>query len=226
VAARRLDQLLSSLGYCSRKEAQALCDAGRLTVDGRSAEDASQRVTAAAVQLDGAALDPEILFVRLHKPVGFVCSHDDRDGRLVYELLPPRWFQRDPKLVTIGRLDKDTSGLVLLTDVGAWVQRFTSPKHHVDKVYEAELDGPVTAEHIAHFAAGVALEEGVCLPAVLHAAGPTKARVTVREGKYHQVRRMFAAVGRHVHALHRVSFGSWGVDDLEVGAWEHVPPPR
>jgi 16S rRNA pseudouridine516 synthase len=191
---RRVDQLLSSLGYCSRREAQPLCTAGRVTLDGATVERAAERVPASALQLDGEPLEfPEGLLVMVHKPLGVVCSHDERDGRLVYELLPPRWRLRNPVVTTVGRLDKDTSGVLLVTDDGKLVQRLTSPRHHVDKVYVATLDGDVTAQMVAAFAQGLVLDDGPTAPAVLASRGLRQAEVTVREGRYHQVRRMFAA---------------------------------
>ncbi|MCC6336428.1 MAG: rRNA pseudouridine synthase [Myxococcales bacterium] len=225
---RRVDQLLSSLGYCSRKEARALCEAGRVTVDGVALDDVSARVVPTKVLLDGAPLDfPDGLFVMMHKPTGLVCSHDSRDGARIYDVLPEPWLRRDPRVNTIGRLDKDTSGLILLTDVGALVQRFTSPKHRVDKVYEATLDGTPDPQVIAAFAKGVALdgEEGVTLPARLEVLGERLAQVTVREGKYHQVRRMFAACGLHVAALKRTRFGDYSLEELPEGEWRPLPVP-
>lgn len=179
------------------------------------------------MRLDGEALEhPEGLLVALHKPVGFVCSHQPRDGRLVYELLPPRWSRRDPPVTSIGRLDQDTSGLLLLTDRGPLVHRLTSPKRHVEKTYRATLDGDVQPDHVRAFAAGLTLsnEATPTLPAGLRALGPRQAEVTLTEGRYHQVRRMFAAVGLHVLALERVRFGPWSLDGLAVGQWrlEHL----
>ncbi|MEW5743359.1 MAG: pseudouridine synthase [Myxococcota bacterium] len=226
---RRLDQLLSSLGYCSRKEARGLCADGRVTVDGVPVKDASQRVTPSKVMLDGEPLDfPDGLFVMMHKPVGLVCSHDSRDGARIYDVLPEPWLRRDPQVNTIGRLDKDTSGLILLTDVGALVQRLTSPKHHVDKVYEATLDATPDAGVIAAFAQGIQLEgeAGPTLPAELEVLGERLAQVTLREGKYHQVRRMFAACGLHVAALKRTRFGDWALGELGEGEWRPLPLPR
>lgn len=227
---RRLDQLLSALGYGSRKEATALCAAGRVQVAGAVARDASQRVEPAQVRLDGAPLEfPEGLLVVLHKPVGVVCSHDSREGPRVYDLLPPRWLLREPKVTTVGRLDKDTSGVLLVTDQGALVQRLTSPRRHVEKAYVATLDGDVTEEMVRAFAAGLELREDGApvktLPATLEALGPGRARVTLHEGKYHQVRRMFAACGRHVVALERTRFGEWTVEGLAPGEWRAVPLP-
>jgi 16S rRNA pseudouridine516 synthase len=217
-ATRRVDQLLSSLGYCSRKEARALCAQGRVTVDGLPVKDASARVVAARVALDGEPLDfPDGLFVMLHKPVGLVCSHDSREGARVYELLPEPWLRRDPKVNTVGRLDKETSGLILLTDVGALVQRLTSPKHHVDKVYEATLDATP----------GILLdgEDEPTLPAKLEVLGDRRVQVTLSEGRYHQVRRMFAACGLHVEALKRTRFGEWSLGELPEGEWTALPLP-
>jgi 16S rRNA pseudouridine516 synthase len=219
---RRVDQLLSSLGYCSRKEAQLLCDEERLVAGGQPITKASQKVDGAEVLLDGEPLDfPNGLVVMLNKPVGHVCAHDERDGRIIYELLPERWRRRDPVVTTVGRLDKDTSGLLLLTDDGPLVHRLTSPKHHVDKVYRATLDAPVTAACIEAFAQGILLdsEETKTLPAKVVAREGTVAEVTVHEGRYHQVRRMFAACGLHVTALHRESFGEFSLGELPVGHW-------
>lgn len=227
-ATRRVDQLLSSLGYCTRKEARALCARGRVTVDGQPVKDAAARVVPAQVRLDGEPLDfPDGLFVMLHKPVGLVCSHDSREGARVYELLPRPWLRRNPKVTTIGRLDKETSGLILLTDVGPLVQRLTSPRHHVDKVYEATLDATPGPEVVAAFERGLRLdgEDEPTLPARLEVLGERRARVTLSEGRYHQVRRMFAACGLHVEALKRTRFGDWALGDLPEGAWKALPLP-
>lgn len=227
---RRVDQLLSSLGYGSRKEAQALCDAGRVRVGGLALDDASRRVDPREVELDGAPLEfPEGLLVVLHKPLGVVCSHDSREGPRVYDLLPPRWLQRDPKVTTVGRLDKDTSGLLLVTDQGALVQRLTSPRHHVEKVYVATLDREPTDALVGAFAAGVELledgEREKTLPARARLLGERRVEVTLREGRYHQVRRMFAALGLHVTALERTRMGEWTLGALQPGEWRAVPLP-
>lgn len=222
---RRIDQLLSSLGYCSRKEAQALCDEGRVRVGDEVVEDASRRVEPGQVRLDDEPLEfPDGLLVLFHKPVGVVCSHDSREGQRVYDLLPEQWQRRDPKVTSVGRLDKDTSGLLLITDQGALVQRLTSPKHHVEKTYVATLDAEPTEAVVRAFAEGVPLkEEGGelvrTLPATLELLGDRRAEVTIREGKYHQVRRMFAAHGLHVVALERTRFGDWELGGLAPGQW-------
>ena len=166
---RRLDQLLANLGYCSRREARAWIQAGRVTVGGQVEDDFGAKANAADVRVDGEPLDhPDGLLLLVHKPVGLVCSHDEREGPNVYSLLPPRWRERNPAVTSIGRLDKDTSGLLLLTDQSELVHRLTSPKHKVEKVYLATLSADVSPELIPLFANGTLLlkdEKEPCPPA-------------------------------------------------------------
>ena len=137
----RLDQLLASLGYGSRREVREWIEAGRVSVRGAPAGDPGCRVEPEEVRIDGEALDhPGELLILLNKPEGLVCSHDAAEGPSIYGLLPERWRRRNPPVTSVGRLDKDTTGLLLLTDVGGAVHRFTSPKHKVPKVYRAQLD--------------------------------------------------------------------------------------
>jgi 16S rRNA pseudouridine516 synthase len=226
----RLDQLLASLGYGSRREVHALIDAGRVMVRGAPAGDVGEKVSPADVLVDGAALDhPGGLLLVLHKPVGLVCSHDRREGPGVYGLLPPRWQARHPPVTSIGRLDKDTSGLLLLTDQSALVHRLTSPKHKVPKIYVATLardvPPPRAAELAALFASGtlvLAGEEKSCAPAVLRWPDARTAELTLTEGRYHQVRRMFASQGCEVTALHRTHFGPLDLGGLTPGAWREL----
>jgi 16S rRNA pseudouridine516 synthase len=227
---RRLDQLLSSLGYASRREVPALVKAGRVCVDGVPAKKADVRVDAAAVTLDGEPLEaPDGLLAILYKPLGHVCSRSDGEGPTIYELLPPRWSNRNPPVTSIGRLDKDTSGALLITDIGPLVQRFTSPRAEVEKVYEVTVDKDLDPALIPVFAAGAILlrnENKPCLPAALTITGPRTASLTLMEGRYHQVRRMFASQGYHVEALHRSRFGSYALDDLQPGEWKVVVAPE
>jgi 16S rRNA pseudouridine516 synthase len=162
----------------------------------------------------------------LHKPAGYTCSTSD-PGRVVYELLPPRFRLRNPIIAPVGRLDRDTTGLLLLTDDGPLLHRIISPKSRIPKVYDAMLAHDLTGEEAAVFAAGTLMlrsETAPLEPAVLEALGPRRARLTVTEGRYHQVRRMFAAAGNHVEALHRTAIGGLGLGDLAEGKWRLLVP--
>ena len=225
-ATLRLDRLLANMGYGSRREIQQLAKNGRIQLDGAPLYDADRRLPispalAERLTLDGKPIDPPPgLTLMLHKPVGVTCSHKET-GPLVYDLLPARWKVREPALSTIGRLDKETSGLLLLTDDGALLHRVISPKNHVAKRYRVTLDRPLRGDEAATFEAGGLMLEGEVkplLPAVMETLSPTEALLTLTEGRYHQVRRMFAALGNHVTALHRDRLG--GLDlpaDLEPG---------
>ena len=225
---RRLDQLLANLGYCSRREARAWIQAGRVTVRGRVTDDFGAKADPADVRVDGEPPDhPAGLLLLVHKPVGLVCSHDEREGPNVYSLLPPRWRARNPAVTSIGRLDKDTSGLLLLTDQSELVHRLTSPKHKVPKVYRATLNADVPPALIPLLASGTLLlkdEQAPCEPAELKILSPREAELTLTEGRYHQVRRMFATRGVEVLALHRARFGPLELGDLPAGRWRELPP--
>ncbi|MDD4950868.1 16S rRNA pseudouridine(516) synthase [Sulfuricurvum sp.] len=222
----RLDKLLGSLGYCSRKEVAELLRDGIITHTENLPLKSDTKVSHEHILFEGEPLDPPVgIVILMHKPVGYVCSHDDGEGRLVYDLLPERWRRRDPKISTVGRLDKDTSGLLLLTDDGALLHRLTSPKHHVPKCYEATLDRPLKGDEEAIFASGTLMlngEKSPCLPAKLTVIDDTHARLEITEGRYHQVRRMFAAVGNHVVSLHRSSFGDLTLGDLKAGGYRVI----
>ena len=224
---RRLDQWLSNLGYCSRREARAWVDHDRITVAGKPARDPGIKAAAKDILVDGEPLEhPEGLLLLLNKPVGLVCSHDEREGPNVYGLLPPRWRERNPQVTSIGRLDKDTSGLLLLTDQTPLVHRLTSPKHKVPKVYLAKVDKPLTETLIPLFASGtlqLAGEKEPCLPADMRILDPHTAELTLTEGKYHQVRRMFSSQGYEVLTLHRSRFGDLELGDVKPGEWRELP---
>lgn len=223
---RRLDQWLANLGYCSRREARTWIEDGRVTVFGRVADDPGQKAKADSVRVDGEPLDhPEGLLLLLHKPLGSVCSHDEREGPNVYGLLPARWRLRNPQVTSVGRLDKETSGLLLLTDQTALVHRLTSPKHKVPKVYRATVDKTLTDSLIALFASGTLLlpgEKEPCEPAELRIVNSTTAELVLTEGRYHQVRRMFAAQGYEVLALHRSHLGELELGSLAPGQWREL----
>jgi len=224
---RRLDQLLANLGYCSRREARGWIQAGRVTVRGQGTDDFGAKADPADVRVDGEPLDhPAGLLLLVHKPVGLVCSHDEREGPNVYSLLPPRWRARNPQVTSIGRLDKDTSGLLLLTDQSELVHRLTSPKHKVPKVYRATVHADLAPALVPLFASGTLLlkdEKSPCAPAELRILSPREAELTLTEGRYHQVRRMFASQGAEVLTLHRARFGQLELGELPAGQWRELP---
>ena len=227
---RRLDQLLSSLGYCSRREAEGMVRAGRVKIGGQAAKKADQRVDPHQVLLDDRPLEaPDGLLAVFHKPTGYVCTHSDGEGSTIYELLPPRWLARNPPVTSVGRLDKDTSGLLLITDQGQLVQRYTSPRAEIEKVYEVGVDRDLDPALVAVFASGSVMlrgEDKPCLPAQLEITGPRTASLTLTEGRYHQVRRMFASQGWHVEKLHRSRFGTYTLEDLPPGQWRLLELPE
>lgn len=229
VTPRRLDQILASFGYCSRREAKDWLRAGRVTVNGGLERRPECKAAPDSVRVDGEPVEcPGGLLALLHKPAGFVCSRDEREGPSVFDLLPPRWSHRNPPVTTVGRLDKDTTGVLLITDQGELVQRWTSPRHKVPKVYEVTVDRPLRADLPDVFGAGTLVLAGECapcLPARLEIVSPTTARLELTEGRYHQVKRMFAALGWNVVRLHRSRFGQFELEDLPPGQWRLLPLP-
>lgn len=222
----KLLRRIANLGYGSRKQVTALFREGRVTDANGDVLYADDELDVQArhedVRIDGEPLDPAPgLLLMLHKPVGATCSTKDQ-GRLVYDLLPPRFRLRDPLLSTVGRLDRETSGLLLFTDDGALLHRIISPKAELPKTYEATLAQPLRGDEAALFASGTLLLESETkplLPAELTALDARRVRLVLHEGRYHQVRRMFAAVGNHVEALHRPQVGGLALDDLAEGDW-------
>ena len=218
----RLDKLLSNLGYCSRKEVGRLVKTGALTrADGSSFKKASDKVVAEDVRLEGEPLDPTELLIMMHKPAGYTCSHRDRPP-LIFELLPERFAVRDPKLSCVGRLDKDTTGIILMTDNGQLLHRLISPNWKVEKVYEVDTALEVTESQVERLAAG-----GWCLPDDDKPLAPARCRKTgerslelvLTEGRYHQVKRMLESVGNPLTRLHRSRFAEWELGDLAPGEW-------
>ncbi|WP_297802652.1 pseudouridine synthase [uncultured Brevundimonas sp.] len=229
VPTSRVDKLLSSMGYGSRNEMARMAKAGGIMLDGEDLTDVTKRIPVtpdlpSRMEIDGEPLDPvQGLVILLNKPLGMTCSHKE-DGALVYDVLPERWLRRDPAISTIGRLDKQTSGLLLLTDDGDLLHRVISPKRHVKKTYRATLARPLNGTEGALFASGELMLEGEdkpLAPAELEVVSETEALLSVTEGRYHQVRRMFAATGNHVEALHRERLGGLVLpDDLAPGEWK------
>jgi 16S rRNA pseudouridine516 synthase len=224
---QRLDAILSRYGYCSRSEARAWLRGGRVVVNGQTAQSPSDKANPENVLIDNEPVEhPHGILALLHKPTGYVCSHDEREGASVYDLFPPRWLERNPPITTIGRLDKDTTGVLLVTDIGELVQRWTSPNHKVSKIYEVTVDRDLNPALVEVFAAGGLQLEGEnkpCLPARLEISDPRHAKLELTEGKYHQVKRMFGSQGYEVLQLHRSHFGDFGVEDLANGQWRLLP---
>ncbi|MBS5650318.1 rRNA pseudouridine synthase [bacterium 210917-DFI.7.65] len=229
MAQMRLDKLLSSTGRWSRREVKQLVREGRVLADGRPAVAADDKYDPehTVLQVDGERLSfSEHCYVMLHKPTGVLSATEDRCTPTVLDLLPLELQKRE--LFPVGRLDKDTEGLLLLTDDGPLAHRLLSPRRHVDKVYYARLDGVLTEADCAAFADGLVLEDGYrCLPAQLRLladdGGRSEVLITLHEGKFHQVKRMAARCGAPVLYLKRLSMGPLRLDPaLECGKWRYL----
>lgn len=222
----RIDKLLSSTGKWSRKEIRDLVKQGRVLADGRVVRKPEEKLDPETVLLtvDGQTTDcPPFVYIMLHKPAGLLSATEDSYQPTVLDLLPPELKRRG--LFPVGRLDKDTTGLLLLTDDGDLAHRLLSPRKHVDKVYRAQVEGTIDQDDVAALARGMVLSNGLhCLPARLEPLGNGSAcLVTLREGKYHQVKRMLAARGKPVAALHRLSMGPLALDEhLKPGEWRFL----
>ena len=218
----KLVKLIANLGYGSRKDVTQLFRSGRITDADGEVLYADDVVAYETIRVDDEPLDPPPgLVLMMNKPLGVTCSRKD-PGRVVYDLLPPRYNVRSPVLSSVGRLDRDTSGLLLFTDDGALLHRIISPKAQVTKVYEATLAQDLRGDEGALFASGTLMletEKEPLAPAVLDVWGPRHARLTVTEGRYHQVRRMFAAAGNHVETLQRIAVGGLTLGELPPGEW-------
>lgn len=226
--AQRLDKLLSGTGRWSRREVKLLVKQGRVLADGAPAASPETKYDPQSVEL---RVDEERILLRkntwvmLNKPAGFLSATEDGRGKTVLDLLSPEL--RKLELFPVGRLDKDTEGLLLLTDDGQTAHRLLSPKYHVDKVYYARVDGRLEESDRQAFEAGMTLEDGlVCLSAgleILSTGEPGECLVTVREGKFHQVKRMLAARGKPVLYLKRISMGKLPLDDaLGLGDFRYL----
>ncbi len=218
----KLVKLIANLGYGSRKQVALMFREGRITDADGEVLYADDKVPHAAIRIDDEALDPPAgMVLMLHKPTGYTCSTRD-PGRVIYDLLPPRFRLRSPLLSPVGRLDRETSGLLLMTDDGQLLHRITSPKTGLAKVYEATLAQDLRGDEAAVFASGTLMlesEKTPLAPAPMVVDGPRRARLTLTEGRYHQARRMFAAVGNHVEVLHRSQVGGLALDGLPEGEW-------
>lgn len=221
----RLDKLLAQSANVSRKDARGCLRAGRVSVDGKTERDAGRLIDTEAnnVELNGEKLDLRAhRHIMLHKPAGLVTAAEDARLETVMELLPPTLAARG--CMPVGRLDRDAEGLLLLTTDGRLAHRLLSPRRHVDKAYFVRVEKPLDEADVAAFAEGLELSDFTALPARLAIGeSPFEAEVTLREGKFHQVKRMFAAQGKPVAYLKRVQFGSLALDDtLAPGAWREL----
>jgi 16S rRNA pseudouridine516 synthase len=218
----KLVKLIANLGYGSRKDVSQMFRAGRITDPDGEVLYADDVVPHESIRIDDEPLDPAAgLILMLNKPLAVTCSRKD-PGRVVYDLLPPRYNVRTPVLSSVGRLDRDTTGLLLFTDDGALLHRIISPKAQVSKVYEATLAQDLRGDEAELFASGTLLlesEKEPLAPAILEVLGPRHALLTVTEGRYHQVRRMFAATGNHVETLQRIAVGGLTLGELPLGEW-------
>ncbi len=216
---KRVDAHLSKLGYCTRSEAKKFLRIFEVCVKNQRVFNPSLKAYHSDITVNSEPLDPETLLILLNKPSGVICSHNDA-GVLIYSLLPQRWNNRNPKISTIGRLDVDTTGAILLSDDGELNHKLSSPKSD-----EATLVQPLKGDEAEIFASGTLMLNGETKPllsAKLEIITPTKVRLEICEGKYHQVKRMFAAVGNRVETLHRISFDKFRVDDLKEGEFRVV----
>lgn len=222
----RLDKILAGTGRWSRKEARELVRAGRVTVNGVLAKSVEEKTAREGLDLrvDGVpAGGARFCYLMLHKPAGLICATEDLKQKTVLDLLPAHL--RQIGVFPAGRLDKDTEGLLLLTNDGAVAHRILSPRWHVDKVYLVQVDGQPDAEDVRMFAQGMVLGDGLrCLPADLALLPEAhSAQITIREGKYHQIKRMFAARGKPVRYLKRLSIGPLALDPaLKPGEWRQL----
>ncbi len=210
----RLDKLITDTGLCSRSQARDWVRRGRVSVNGAVVTDPSQKIdSAAALCLDGRPVDAGgHLYVMLHKPAGLLTAARDARKPTVLDAMPEAWKRRG--LFPVGRLDKDTTGLLLLTDDGAFAHRVISPKSHVSKLYEAAVAGTPTPEDVEAFREGIVLKDGTrCLPAGLEICGEGIVRVEIFEGKYHQIKRMLASRNLPVLKLHRLRIGGLWLDE-------------
>lgn len=220
----RLDRFLAEATGQTRSVVKKALHRGEVTVDGEVVKNSSQQIDGQAVRLEGRLLgEPKARYVLLHKPTGYISSTQDEVHPCVLQLLPPELCRG---IQCAGRLDVDTTGALLLTDDGQWSHRLRAPKHGCKKVYQVDLAEPLAMDVAAQFAEGILLhgEDKLTLPAKLEIITPTRVLLTIQEGKYHQVKRMFAAVGNFVVGLHRLQVGEIVLDDLPEGQWRYLTP--
>lgn len=224
----RLDRLLANLGYGSRKEVRGMLRRGEVQHENVILDDYDMPVSdemARNILVKNEPLDPTSpLTILLHKPAGYTCSKNDA-GPIVYDLLPARFCQRTPALEIAGRLDKDSTGLVLLSDNGMMVHQITAPRTHLDKEYHVTLSDTLKGNEAQIFASGTLMlrgEKTPLKPAELIVIDEKSSTVILHEGRYHQIKRMFAATGNKVETLHRVRIGDYNLENLEEGQYRII----
>ncbi|MBC1685589.1 rRNA pseudouridine synthase [Listeria welshimeri] len=218
----RLDKLLSHTGFGSRKEVKPLLKSGAVVVNGTIQKDSKMQVNPDKdeITVHGTpVVYQEFVYFMLHKPQNVVSATEDNVSETVIDLLAQEDTLTNP--FPVGRLDKDTEGLLVITNDGTLAHNLLSPKKHIDKTYYAKIDGEVLLEDVKAFAEGIVLDDGyICKPARLEIINPNEIKVTIQEGKFHQVKRMFAARGKTVSYLKRISMGQLQLDEsLELGKY-------
>jgi 23S rRNA pseudouridine2605 synthase len=215
----RLNAYLARTGVASRRGADELIKSGRVRVNGVRGELNTFVEKGDVVDLDGRLLVPQKLaYVLLHKPAGVVTTARDPRGRpTVVELV-----EHESRVVPVGRLDADTTGALLLTNDGELAHRLAHPRYEVEKVYEAQVEGEPSTDAVARLERGVQLEDGWTAPARIRRLGPSRIELSIHEGRKHQVKRMFEAVGHPVERLHRSRYAGLGVEGIEPGHWREL----
>lgn len=215
----RIDKIIASQGQYSRSDVKKLISKRQVAINGEVVKSSNVKADPLTdhITVKGVALNfKRNVYLVLNKPKGYVSATEDRDHQTVLELVPAEFSGRD--IFPAGRLDRDTTGLMVITDDGALAHNILAPKKHVQKIYEVELDIPVTDEMAHGFASGIELNDGVCKEAGLEITGEFTARVTLKEGRYHQIKRMFGCYGAKVMKLHRIAMGNLHLpSDLAVG---------
>lgn len=215
----RLDKLLASQGSWSRKDVKALIVKGRVCINGIIEKKAERKVDESdSITIDSTPFKVEkYIYLMLNKPMDYICAVTDTRDKTVMELIPQQYRRKN--LFPAGRLDKDTTGMVIITDDGSMAHDILSPKNHVPKTYLVTIDIPMTPQMLELFASGVELKDGKCLPAHLEILDVYTGKVTLKEGRYHQIKRMFGCCGAKVTTLKRLSMGGLKLDEeLSLGA--------
>jgi len=217
----RLNAYLARAGVASRRGADELIKAGRVTVNGKPGRLNTFVQPQDRVELNGRALEPQPLaYVLLHKPAGTVTTARDPNGRpTVVELV-----DHTVRVVPVGRLDADTTGALLLTNDGELAHRLAHPRYGVEKVYEAEVEGEPSDDELERLRTGIELDDGPTAPGEARRLGPSRVELTLHEGRKHQVKRMLAAVGHPVTRLHRSRYAGLTLEGLERGEWRELEP--